>query len=130
MTVTVVHVKTKNPEEITRNADVVIAAVGVPNLVRGHWLKPGAVVVDVGINPVEVLPAYTTLLVPWSLGKFIKYSFGPDLSIFEVALICASSASCRTIRANGVTDWLAMSATKKQSMWHQQSLLYLAASDP
>eukprot|EP00246_Nothoceros_aenigmaticus_P013334 TRINITY_DN4543_c0_g1_i1.p1 TRINITY_DN4543_c0_g1~~TRINITY_DN4543_c0_g1_i1.p1 ORF type:complete len:420 (-),score=58.09 TRINITY_DN4543_c0_g1_i1:692-1951(-) len=53
MTVTVVHVKTKNPEEITRNADVVIAAVGVPNLVRGHWLKPGAVVIDVGINPME-----------------------------------------------------------------------------
>jgi hypothetical protein len=52
--VTVVHSKTPNPAEVTRNADIVIAAVGVPELVRGDWLKPGAVVIDVGINPVEV----------------------------------------------------------------------------
>ncbi|KAH8934513.1 hypothetical protein BDL97_18G087000 [Sphagnum fallax] len=54
-TVTVVHSKTPNPAEVTRNADIVIAAVGVPELVRGSWLKPGAVVLDVGINPVEDL---------------------------------------------------------------------------
>jgi len=54
-TVTVVHSKTPNPAEVTRNADIVIAAVGVPELVRGDWLKPGAVVIDVGINPVEDL---------------------------------------------------------------------------
>jgi 5,10-methylene-tetrahydrofolate dehydrogenase/methenyl tetrahydrofolate cyclohydrolase len=53
--VTVVHSKTLNPAEVTRNADIVIAAVGVPELVRGDWLKPGAVVIDVGINPVEDL---------------------------------------------------------------------------
>lgn len=43
-----------NPEEITRQADIVISAVGKPNMVRGSWIKPGAVVIDVGINPVEV----------------------------------------------------------------------------
>lgn len=53
-TVTVVHSRTKNPEEITREADIVITAVGQPNMVRGSWIKPGAVVIDVGINPVEV----------------------------------------------------------------------------
>lgn len=52
-TVTVVHAFTKNPEKITREADILVAAAGVPDLVRGSWLKPGAVVVDVGTNPIE-----------------------------------------------------------------------------
>ncbi|KAM7532127.1 hypothetical protein LguiB_035537 [Lonicera macranthoides] len=52
-TVSVVHAFTKNPEQITREADIVITAVGVPNLVRGTWLKPGSVVIDVGTFPVE-----------------------------------------------------------------------------
>ncbi len=51
-TVTVVHSRTANPEEIIRQADIVIAAVGVPEFVKGAWLKPGAAVIDVGINPV------------------------------------------------------------------------------
>lgn len=49
-----VHSYTKNPEEITRQADIIISATGVANLVRGNWIKPGAVVIDVGINPVDV----------------------------------------------------------------------------
>ncbi|KAJ4770613.1 Bifunctional protein FolD [Rhynchospora pubera] len=52
-TVSMVHSYTKFPEEITRQADIVISAAGVANLVRGDWLKPGAVVIDVGINPVD-----------------------------------------------------------------------------
>lgn len=52
-TVTVVHSRTKNPEELVRQADIVIAAVGVAELVRGDWLKPGCVVIDVGINAVD-----------------------------------------------------------------------------
>ncbi|KAJ4971689.1 hypothetical protein NE237_004788 [Protea cynaroides] len=52
-TVTLLHAFTKSPEEITREADIVVSAVGVANLVRGSWLKPGAVVIDVGTNPVE-----------------------------------------------------------------------------
>lgn len=53
-TVTIVHSYTKNPEEITRKADIVISAAGVANMVRGSWIKPGAVVIDVGINAVDV----------------------------------------------------------------------------
>jgi len=53
-TVTVVHSRTRNPAEITREADIVVAAVGKAEIVRGDWLKPGAVVIDVGINAVEV----------------------------------------------------------------------------
>ncbi|CAL9232632.1 Tetrahydrofolate dehydrogenase/cyclohydrolase NAD(P)-binding domain [Arabidopsis thaliana x Arabidopsis arenosa] len=52
-TVSIIHSRTKNPEEITREADIIIAAVGQPNMVRGSWIKPGAVIIDVGINPVE-----------------------------------------------------------------------------
>ncbi|VYS54875.1 unnamed protein product [Arabidopsis thaliana] len=52
-TVSTVHAFTKDPEHITRKADIVIAAAGIPNLVRGSWLKPGAVVIDVGTTPVE-----------------------------------------------------------------------------
>lgn len=48
------HAFSKDPEHITKEADIVVAAAGVPNLVRGSWLKPGAVVIDVGTCPVEV----------------------------------------------------------------------------
>ncbi|KAK3129873.1 hypothetical protein QOZ80_6BG0485930 [Eleusine coracana subsp. coracana] len=52
-TVSVIHAFTTNPEEITRESDIVISAAGVANLVRGSWLKKGAIVIDVGTNPVE-----------------------------------------------------------------------------
>ncbi|CAK9134442.1 unnamed protein product [Ilex paraguariensis] len=52
-TVSIVHSRTKKPEEISKQADIIIAAVGQPNMVRGNWIKPGAVIIDVGINPVE-----------------------------------------------------------------------------
>ncbi|KAJ8753818.1 hypothetical protein K2173_000072 [Erythroxylum novogranatense] len=52
-TVSIVHAFTPNPEQVTSEADIVVTASGVPNLVRGNWLKPGAVVVDVGTFPVE-----------------------------------------------------------------------------
>jgi methylenetetrahydrofolate dehydrogenase (NADP+)/methenyltetrahydrofolate cyclohydrolase len=51
-TVTVVHSRTRNLEEITRSADIVVAAIGRPNFVRGDHVRNGAVVVDVGINRV------------------------------------------------------------------------------
>jgi methylenetetrahydrofolate dehydrogenase (NADP+)/methenyltetrahydrofolate cyclohydrolase len=49
-TVTICHSRTKNIEEIVRESDIVIAAVGRPEMVRGDWIKPGAAVIDVGIN--------------------------------------------------------------------------------
>jgi methylenetetrahydrofolate dehydrogenase (NADP+)/methenyltetrahydrofolate cyclohydrolase len=51
-TVTVAHSKTKDLPEICRKADLVFAAVGQPEMVRGSWIKPGATVIDVGINRV------------------------------------------------------------------------------
>lgn len=49
-TTTVTHRFTKNLEEHVRRADLVVVAVGIPGLVKGEWIKPGAIVIDVGIN--------------------------------------------------------------------------------
>jgi len=50
--VEVVHSKTENPAEITKKADILVSAVGKPNLITADMVKPGAVVVDVGTTPV------------------------------------------------------------------------------
>jgi len=52
-TVTIAHSRTKNIEEVVRRADIVVAAVGRPEMVPGDWIKPGATVIDVGINRIE-----------------------------------------------------------------------------
>jgi methylenetetrahydrofolate dehydrogenase (NADP+)/methenyltetrahydrofolate cyclohydrolase len=49
-TVTVAHSKTRDLPDVVRQADIVVAAVGRPEMVRGDWIKPGATVIDVGIN--------------------------------------------------------------------------------
>jgi methylenetetrahydrofolate dehydrogenase (NADP+) / methenyltetrahydrofolate cyclohydrolase len=49
-TVTIAHSRTKNLAEIVRRADIVVAAVGRPEMIRADWIKPGATVIDVGIN--------------------------------------------------------------------------------
>lgn len=53
-TVTVVHSRTPNGQEICSKADIVIAACGKPEIITGDWIKQGAVVIDVGINAVDV----------------------------------------------------------------------------
>ena len=52
-TVTVAHSRTQNLEAVCREADILVAAVGRPEMVSGEWIKPGAVVIDVGINRVD-----------------------------------------------------------------------------
>ena len=49
-TVTVAHSRTRSLSDVVRRADIVVAAVGRPEMVRGDWIKPGATVIDVGIN--------------------------------------------------------------------------------
>jgi len=51
-TVTIAHSKTRDLPDVVRRADIVVAAVGRPEMVRGDWLKSGATVIDVGINRV------------------------------------------------------------------------------
>ena len=52
-TVTICHSKTVNLPDVIRNADILVAAIGKPEMVRGDWLKPGAIVIDVGVNRLE-----------------------------------------------------------------------------
>ena len=49
-TVTTCHSRTRDLAEVCRRADVLVAAVGVPELIKGDWVKEGAVVIDVGMN--------------------------------------------------------------------------------
>jgi methylenetetrahydrofolate dehydrogenase (NADP+)/methenyltetrahydrofolate cyclohydrolase len=49
-TVTIAHSRTRNLAEMVRRADIVVAAVGRPEMIRAEWIKPGATVIDVGIN--------------------------------------------------------------------------------
>ena len=60
-TVTLVHSATKNPEDIIKRADIVIAAVGVAHFVQPEWIKPGAAVLDVGVTRVEGADGATLL---------------------------------------------------------------------
>ena len=52
-TVTIAHSRTKDIEQLVKSADVVVAAVGIPEMVKGNWIKKDAVVIDVGINRIE-----------------------------------------------------------------------------
>jgi methylenetetrahydrofolate dehydrogenase (NADP+)/methenyltetrahydrofolate cyclohydrolase len=51
-TVTIAHSRTRDLPDVVRRADIVVAAVGRAEMIRGEWIKPGAVVIDVGINRV------------------------------------------------------------------------------
>jgi methylenetetrahydrofolate dehydrogenase (NADP+)/methenyltetrahydrofolate cyclohydrolase len=62
-TVTIAHSRTRDLPEVVRRADIVVAAVGRPQMVRGDWLKPGATVIDVGINRIAVAARGKTRLV-------------------------------------------------------------------
>ncbi len=104
-TVTVAHSRTKNLEEICRNADILVAAIGVPEFVKGNMVKEGAVVIDVGTTRVksdqtksgwklkgdvlfdEVAPkcAYITL-VPGGVGPMTR------VSLLHNTLLAASGA--------------------------------------
>ena len=61
-TVTIAHSRTRDLEAVVRRADLLIAAVGRPQMVRGSWIKPGAIVIDVGINRVALGDGKTRLV--------------------------------------------------------------------
>ena len=52
-TVTMAHSKTRNLPDVARRADILVAAIGQPGFVKGDWVKPGATVIDVGINRID-----------------------------------------------------------------------------
>lgn len=68
-TVTVCHSRTKDIASVVRQADIIIAAIGKREFVRGDWIKPGAAVIDVGINGVPVLNPDGTPAISEKTGK-------------------------------------------------------------
>jgi len=61
-TVTMAHSKTRDLPALTRRADILVAAIGKPNYVQGDWIKPGAVVLDVGINRIAATDGKTKVV--------------------------------------------------------------------
>ncbi|MFP6731380.1 MAG: bifunctional methylenetetrahydrofolate dehydrogenase/methenyltetrahydrofolate cyclohydrolase, partial [Alphaproteobacteria bacterium] len=61
-TVTITHSRTRDLAAVCRRADILVAAVGRPEMVRGDWIKPGATVIDVGINRIEKEDGKTRLV--------------------------------------------------------------------
>ncbi|HAE60006.1 MAG TPA: bifunctional methylenetetrahydrofolate dehydrogenase/methenyltetrahydrofolate cyclohydrolase FolD [Anaerolineae bacterium] len=68
-TVTVCHSRTKNLPEVVRQADILIAAIGRPEMVRGDWIKPGAAIIDVGINGIPLFNEDGSPLISEKTGK-------------------------------------------------------------
>ena len=68
-TVTIAHSRTRDLEGHVARADIVVAAVGVPELVRGAWLKPGATVIDVGMNRIALADGKTRLVGDVAFGE-------------------------------------------------------------
>jgi len=61
-TVAVCHTATRDARELTRQADILVAAIGRPEQVRADWIKPGAAVIDVGINRVPTADGKSRLV--------------------------------------------------------------------
>ncbi len=59
---TIAHSRTRDLPAVCREADILVAAVGRPKMIEGDWIKPGAVVVDVGINRIEAEDGKTRLV--------------------------------------------------------------------
>jgi methylenetetrahydrofolate dehydrogenase (NADP+)/methenyltetrahydrofolate cyclohydrolase len=78
-TVTICHSKTRGLPEVCQRADLLIAAIGNPEFVRGHWLKPGATVIDVGINRVPV-----------AAGGVGKYKIVGDVAFAEASSVAGA----------------------------------------
>jgi methylenetetrahydrofolate dehydrogenase (NADP+)/methenyltetrahydrofolate cyclohydrolase len=77
-TVTIAHSRSRDLPAICRRADILVAAVGRPEMVKADWVKPGAVVIDVGINRVE------------DASKKSGYRLTGDVAYQEVAPLCSA----------------------------------------
>ncbi|MBT7487715.1 MAG: bifunctional methylenetetrahydrofolate dehydrogenase/methenyltetrahydrofolate cyclohydrolase, partial [Rhodospirillales bacterium] len=71
-TVTVAHSRTQDLAEECRRADIIIAAIGRPKMIKGDWIKPGAAVIDVGINRIETDDGKTRLVGDVDFAEAVK----------------------------------------------------------
>ncbi len=92
-TVTVVHSRTRDAQAIVSEADIVIAAMGKPEFVRGSWIKPGAAVIDVGTNPVPVRAQPLLLRMPTVLLR-TSITLSPFAGCYKEARVPAGGRCC------------------------------------
>lgn len=107
-TVTVAHSRTKNLPDVVRRADIVVAAVGRAQMMPGDWIKPGATVIDVGINRIDIPEGGTRLVgdVDYESCAAVAGAITPvpgGVGPMTIACLLANTvtACCRT---NGVAE--------------------------
>ncbi|WP_068116022.1 bifunctional methylenetetrahydrofolate dehydrogenase/methenyltetrahydrofolate cyclohydrolase FolD [Tropicimonas marinistellae] len=107
-TVTIVHSRTRDLPDVVRRADIVVAAVGRPEMITGDWIKPGATVIDVGINRVPGDSGKTRLVgdVDFASAREVAGAITPvpgGVGPMTIACLLANTltAFCRT---NGLPD--------------------------
>ncbi|NOZ66765.1 MAG: bifunctional methylenetetrahydrofolate dehydrogenase/methenyltetrahydrofolate cyclohydrolase FolD, partial [Alphaproteobacteria bacterium] len=106
-TVTMAHSRTRDLPAVVRRADIVVAAVGVPELVKGSWIKEGATVIDVGINRIEKPDGKTRLIGDVEYDEAIKHAAaitpvpgGVGPMTIAVLLKNTVTAACRQARVD------------------------------
>ena len=107
-TVTIAHSRTANLAEVVRQADIVVAAVGRPQMVPGDWIKPGATVIDVGINRIEKPEGGTRLVgdVDYDSCSAVAGAISPvpgGVGPMTIACLLANTVTA-CCRANGLAE--------------------------
>ncbi len=107
-TVTIAHSRTKDLAKVVRRADIVVAAVGRPEMVPGDWIKPGATVIDVGINRIEAGEGKTRLVgdVDFASCSEVAGAITPvpgGVGPMTIACLLANTATA-CARANGLPE--------------------------
>ncbi|EYD71132.1 bifunctional methylenetetrahydrofolate dehydrogenase/methenyltetrahydrofolate cyclohydrolase FolD [Limimaricola hongkongensis] len=107
-TVSIAHSRTKDIEEVVRRADIVIAAVGRPGMVKGAWIKPGATVIDVGINRIDAGDGKTRLVgdVDFDEAREVAGAITPvpgGVGPMTIACLLANTVTA-ACRANGLPE--------------------------
>lgn len=107
-TVTIAHSRTKDIEGLCRQADILVAAVGRPEMITGDWVKPGATVIDVGINRIEKPEGGTRLVgdVAYASASEIAGAITPvpgGVGPMTIACLLANTLTA-CCRANGIDE--------------------------
>ena len=107
-TVTIAHSRTADLPGVVRQADIVVAAVGRPQMVPGDWIKPGATVIDVGINRIEKPDGGTRLVgdVDYDSCAAVAGAITPvpgGVGPMTIACLLANTVTA-CCRANGLTE--------------------------
>jgi len=107
-TVTIAHSRTRDLPGVVRQADIVIAAVGRPEMVTGDWIKPGATVIDVGINRIDLGEGKTRLVgdVDYASVAAVAGAITPvpgGVGPMTIACLLANTLTA-CCRANGLTE--------------------------